>query len=190
MVKTQKKKTEKKIEQKNKSEVRTEKKADKSSVVATGHLVSVDYVGTLDNGEEFDASKNNGPIKFVVGKSQVIKGFDDAVVGMKVNEKKKIHISKENAYGDVNPQLMHQVPMDKIPENIRSQVKENGFLVLQGHHGQHIPAKVESIRDNVITLNLNHPLAGKDLNFELTIADIDNADECKDECGDSCSCNK
>jgi peptidylprolyl isomerase len=144
----------------------------KPEVVATGHMVSVEYTGTLSDGEEFDSSKNNGPISFIVGSQQVIKGFDDAVVGMKINQSKKIHIKKEDAYGDVNPQLLHKIPMDKIPEDIRKQVKEGGFLVMQSPIGQQIPAKVKSIANNEITLDLNHPLAGKDLTFDIKLVDL------------------
>lgn len=155
-----------------KSESKVGLKVEKPSIVSVGHLVSVEYTGSLDNGEEFDSSKNNGPISFVVGSGHVIKGFDDAVLGMKVDESKKFKINKKDAYGDVNPQLMHKVSMDKLPEDIRKQVKEGGFLVMQSPIGQQIPAKVHSIKNNEITLDLNHPLAGKDLTFEITIKDI------------------
>ncbi len=155
-----------------KAEPKAGSKVEKPSIVSAGHLVSVDYTGSLDNGEEFDSSKNNGPISFVVGSGHVIKGFDDAVLGMKVDQSKKFKINKKDAYGDVNPQLMHKVPMDKLPEDIRKQVKEGGFLVMQSPIGQQIPAKVHSIKNNEITLDLNHPLAGKDLTFEITIKDI------------------
>jgi peptidylprolyl isomerase len=144
----------------------------KPTVAVAGHMVSVEYTGTLSNGEEFDSSKNNGPISFIIGSQQVIKGFDDAVVGMKVDQSKKFNIKKEDAYGDVNPQLLHKIPSDKIPEDIRKQVKVGGFLVMQSPVGQQIPAKVKSITDNEITLDLNHPLAGKDLTFDIKIVDI------------------
>jgi len=184
----------------------------KPSVVAKGHLVSVQYIGTLSSGEEFDNSEKNGPISFIVGSSQVIKGFDDAVVGMKVNDKKKFSIKKEDAYGDINAALMHNVPLDKLPPELKPQIKVGGFLVLQSPVGQQIPAKVHSITDGVITLDLNHPLAGKDLTFDITVLDINipsesdmhshnhSEDSCcgddcecddkegKDNCGDSCDC--
>ena len=176
-------------------------KMPKPSKVEKGHVVSVDYVGSLDNGEEFDNSKNNGPIKFVVGNGQVIKGFDDAVIGMKVNDSKKFKISKDNAYGDINPTLLHKVPLAKLPQDLKDQVKIGGFLVMQSPTGQHIPAKVKSMDKENVTLDLNHPLAGKDLTFNIKIVDISHNDpsskthshgksensDC--ECGGNCGCS-
>ncbi len=204
-----KKTTSKKDASKTKKDVSIKAASSKKpGVVAAGHLVSVDYTGTLDNGDEFDSSKNNGPISFVVGSGHVIKGFDDAVVGMKLNDSKKFKIKKEHAYGDVNPQLMHKIPMDKLPEDMRKQVKEGGFLVMQSPIGQQIPAKVHSIKNNEITLDLNHPLAGKDLTFDIKVKDISVPSE-KDlhdahhghdhghdhskgecECGGDCECDE
>jgi peptidylprolyl isomerase len=176
--------------------------------VDKGHSVSVEYVGTLDNGEEFDNSKGHGPLKFTVGKGHVIKGFDDAVMGMKVNESKKFTIPKHEAYGDKNPALVQKIPMDKIPSHLKPQVKQGGFLVMQAPTGQQVPAKVESVTDKEVTLDLNHPLAGKDLTFDIKIVDISHDSgehhghgshgcgkedcQCGDEgCGDeNCACEK
>ncbi|GIU69933.1 MAG: hypothetical protein KatS3mg002_1169 [Candidatus Woesearchaeota archaeon] len=160
------KKNDKNNEEKNK------KDNDTPVVVEAGHFISVEYTGSLDDGEEFDSSKNNGPISFVVGSGQVIKGFDDAVIGMKINESKRFKVKKEDAYGDINPDLIHKVPLDKIPEDMRKQIKEGGFLIMQTPIGQQIPAKVQSITDSDIFLDLNHPLAGKDLTFDITIKEI------------------
>ena len=133
----------------------------------------------------------------MVGKSQVIKGFDEAVVGMKVNESKKVRIAKEHAYGDVNPSLVQKIPLSKLPPDIKEKVKVGGFLVLQSPVGQHIPAKVHSIDNEFVTLDLNHPLAGKDLNFEIKVIEIADAPvekncddpDCHDSsCGDNCNC--
>ena len=181
-----------------KTAVKPDKKQSKPTIVGKGHLVSVEYVGTLDNGEEFDNSKNHGPIKFVAGGAQVIKGFDDAVLGMKVNDKKKFKINKENAYGDINPELLHKVPLAKLPPELKAKVKIGGFLVLQSPVGQQMPAKVVALDKENVTLDLNHPLAGKNLTFDIKIVDIDIApeqhehvhgDNCDhDSCGPGCNC--
>ena len=168
----------------------------KPKVAGEGHLVSVDYVGTLKSGEEFDNSKNHGPIQFIVGGGQVIPGFDKAVRAMKIGDKKKFTIPKAEAYGDVNPELVQLVPLDKIPEHIRSQLKVGGFLVMQSPVGQQVPVKVIKLDSTSVSLDMNHPLAGQDLTFNIKLVDINNApehggcacgDDCSDgSCGDNC----
>lgn len=169
----------------------------KPKKVEKGLLVAVDYVGKLKNGEEFDNSKNHGPIQFVVGNGQVIPGFDKAVIGMKVGDKKKFTIPKTEAYGDVNPALVQVVPLDKIPEHIRSQLKVGGFLVMQSPVGQQMPVKIVSMDAKNVSLDMNHPLAGQDLTFEIKVVDINHApegsgcgcDDCNDDtCNPSCGC--
>lgn len=187
----------KEIEKETKT-IKVDKKVSaKPSIVGKGHLVSVDYVGTLDNGEEFDNSTKNGPISFIAGAGQVIKGFDNAILGMKVNEEKKFKIVKNEAYGDINPELMHKVPLDKLPADIKTQAKVGGFIVLQAPTGQQIPAKIASIDKESITLDMNHPLAGKNLNFKIKIMDINEAPHGHDhehnhshecDCGNDCDC--
>ena len=169
----------------------------KPTKVEHGHLVSVEYVGTLKSGEEFDNSKNNGPIQFVVGNGQVIPGFDKAVIGMKVNEKKKFNIPKHEAYGDINPTLIQIVPLNKIPDHIRTQLKTGGFLVMQAPTGQQVPVKIVKLDKENVHLDMNHPLAGQDLTFDITLVDVNHAPEheecdCGDDCGEECkdeSCN-
>jgi peptidylprolyl isomerase len=163
----------------------------KPKVVANGLLVSVEYVGTLKSGEEFDNSKHHGPIQFVVGNGQVIPGFDKAVMGMKIGDKKKFTIPKTEAYGDPNPELVQVIPLDKVPEHIKSQLKVGGFLVMQSPVGQQIPAKVVKLDKVSVSLDMNHPLAGQDLTFDIKLVDINNAPEhgecdCGD-CGTDCS---
>ncbi len=174
----------------------TKDSSAKPSLVKEGHYIAVEYTGTLDNGEEFDSSKNNGPIQFVVGSAQVIKGFDDAVRNMKVGEEKTFRIAKQEAYGDINPELQKDFPLNVIPEHIKSQLKVGGFLVLQAPTGQQIPSKVVKMDKDKVTLDMNHPLAGKDLTFKIKIVDI-SADAPKeacgcgdDSCGDDCGCGE
>jgi len=171
-----------------------DKPKPKPTKVEQGVLVSVDYVGKLKNGEEFDNSKTHGPIQFVVGNGQVIKGFDKAVLGMKIGDKKKFTIPKVDAYGDANPALIQVIPLDKVPDHIKSQLKVGGFLVMQSPVGQQVPAKVVKLDKQNVSLDMNHPLAGQDLTFEIKLVDINNAPEnmscdCGDSCGDDCSDN-
>lgn len=158
--------------------------------VEHGHFVAVEYTGTLDDGEVFDTSAGNGPIKFVVGGAQVIKGFDTAVLGMKLNEQKKVNIPKHEAYGDVNPELTKEFPLSAIPKDIKSQLKVGGFLVLQTPYGQQVPTKVIAMDKEKVKIDMNHPLAGKNLTFQLKVVEITEAPENMCGCGDgegSCS---
>jgi peptidylprolyl isomerase len=157
----------------------------KPKIVGKGHLVSVEYVGKLKSGEEFDNSKTHGPIQFVVGNGQVIKGFDAAVLGMKINDKKKFTIPKNDAYGDANPELVQVIPLNRIPDHIKSQLKVGGFLVMQSPVGQQIPAKVIKLDSDNVSLDMNHPLAGQDLTFEIKIIDINIAPHGCTSCDDS-----
>jgi len=197
-VKAETKSTSKKVEAKTSKKVSNIDKP-KPTKVEHGHLVSVEYVGTLNSGEEFDNSKNHGPIQFVVGNGQVIPGFDAAVIGMKINDSKKFNIPKQDAYGDINPALVQIVPLSKIPEHIRLQLKAGGFLVMQAPTGQQVPVKVIKLDKENVHLDMNHPLAGQDLTFEIKLVDINHApvgDSCEcdtcgadgDSCGDNCDC--
>lgn len=166
-----------------------DKPKPKPTKVENGLLVAVEYVGTLKSGEEFDNSKNHGPIQFVVGSGQVIPGFDKAVRGMKIGDKKKFTIPKTEAYGDANPALVQTVPLDKVPEHIKSQLKVGGFLVMQSPVGQQVPAKVVKLDKTSVSLDMNHPLAGQDLTFNIKLVDINHAPEGCDDCDDGCSDN-
>jgi len=140
--------------------------------IKKGSKVKVDYEGTFDDGEVFDSSKHGDhshPLEFTAGEGQVIKGFDDAVIGMEKDQEKKIKIKPAEAYGDVNPQLMQKIPRDKIAPDQKVEV---GMMVGIGTpDGQQFPAKVAEVTDSEITLDLNHPLAGKNLNFKIKVID-------------------
>ena len=133
-------------------------------VVKIGDTVSVDYIGTLDNGTVFDQSKK--PFKFTVGADQVIKGFNDGVIGMKIGEEKTVHIPVEDAYGYSSNENIITVPIEKI---------DGGNVTI----GQTIYANdgqtegiVTKIENGTATVDFNHPLAGKALNFKIILRAI------------------
>src|SRR3989344_3673544 len=128
-----------------------------------GSKVKVHYTGTLNDGSVFDSSEGREPLEFTIGSNQVIKGFEDRVKGMKVNEEKTIKIKANEAYGEVNQQLIISVPRDKFPPEIES----NGRLILKGPEGRRIPAIIKEVKDNIVVIDMNHPLAGKELNFKI-----------------------
>ncbi|MFC1648725.1 peptidylprolyl isomerase [Nanoarchaeota archaeon] len=135
-----------------------------------GDTVKVHYKGTLDNGEVFDSSDGKDPLEFKLGAQQVIKGFNDAVVGMEPGKKKKIHIPKEEAYGEANPQLVQQIPKSNFGD---SEIKEGMILGFKAPGlDQEIPGIVKKIEGDTVTVDFNPPMAGNDLNFELTLVEI------------------
>ncbi len=143
--------------------------------VEKGDNVSVEYTGTLDDGTVFDSSKHEGhshPLEFEVGSGQVIKGFDDAVLGMSEGEIKKFRIEKKDAYGERNEAMIKELPKESLPSEIREQVKVGMVLGLGAPNGQQIPARVAKVDDKNISLDLNNPMAGKDLNFEIEVVKI------------------
>lgn len=140
--------------------------------VEKDNTIKVDYTGTLEDGTVFDSSEKHGkPLEFKVGSGMVIKGFDDAVLGMEVNEEKEFKIECKDAYGDHNPKLKQEMEKSKLPEQAQN-VQVGQVLAAQTQTGQQIPALVCDVTDTHVTMDLNHPLAGKDLNFKIKIVEI------------------
>ena len=141
--------------------------------VKKGDKIKVDYTGTLEDGSVFDSSKKHGqPLEFTVGEKQVIKGFDEGVVGMEKGEEKELKISSENAYGNPNPEMVKKIPRDKVPAD-QEQPKVGMMIGLTTPNGQQIPATITEVTDKEITLDLNHPLSGKALTFKVKIVEIE-----------------
>jgi len=137
--------------------------------VEKGNKVKIEYEGTLADGSVFDSSKNHGqPLEFEVGSGMVIKGFDDSVMGMEKDEEKTVTIEADNAYGQQNDQLIRKIPKDQMP----AEIKEDMVIGVTLANGQQIPAKVMKIEESEVTLDLNHPLAGKDLTFKIKVVEI------------------
>ena len=140
-------------------------------VVKQGDKVKVEYTGTLDDGSVFDASKNHGaPLEFEVGAKQVIPGFESAIVGMKKGEEKKVKLKPAEAYGDYNPQLIKRLPKEKLPQD--KELKKGMMLVMGLPNGAQMPARITEVTDDSVSIDLNHPLAGKELNFEIKVLEI------------------
>ena len=141
------------------------------STTKNGDTISVHYRGTLDDGTEFDSSHNRGEtLTFQVGVGQMIPGFDAGVVGMTVGETKTINIPATEAYGERVTEAVQQIPKTSFPENFQ-------FIVGQqvqgtGPNGENVTATVLTESDNEVTLDFNHPLAGKNLNFEVELVEI------------------
>jgi peptidylprolyl isomerase len=135
-----------------------------------GDNVKVHYKGKLTTGEQFDSSEGREPLAFTVGAGQMIKGFDEAIPGMVVGEKKTINIAPENAYGAKNAEAIVEFPKSNIPADMK--LEPGMKLQLTNQNGQPIPVTVTEIRDDVIILDANHELAGKELIFDIELVEI------------------
>jgi FKBP-type peptidyl-prolyl cis-trans isomerase 2 len=137
-------------------------------MIKSGNKVTVHYTGKFENGVVFDTSIEKEPIEFEVGAGQVIPGFDNAVVGMKVGEKKTVNIKPEQGYGEVNKEMIVKVAKDQVPEGAKVGDKLQG----QNQNGQPVNVVVKSINEDSITLDANHELSGKTLEFEIEVVDF------------------
>ncbi|MEJ2156660.1 MAG: peptidylprolyl isomerase [Desulfobacteraceae bacterium] len=138
--------------------------------VENGMFVSVHYTGTLESGEQFDSSIGRTPLEFKVGDGQMIKGFDAQVVGMSLNEKKKFTLAPEDAYGDRNEDYQREFPRSEMPPDFDPQVGQT--LALSTPDGQRFPARIAAVDDDQIIFDLNHPLAGQSLTFDIEVVGI------------------
>jgi FKBP-type peptidyl-prolyl cis-trans isomerase 2 len=142
-----------------------------ANVSNKGKKVKAHYIGTLDDGTKFDSSLDRGePIEFTCGAGQMIPGFDAAVEDMEVNETKKVHIPAGDAYGEKNPALERKIPIAQIPNAADMPVGER--IYLSGPGGQPMPVLVVEKTDDYVLFDMNHELAGKNLNFEITLVEI------------------
>ncbi len=141
------------------------------SQVKQNDTVKVHYTGKLTDGQVFDSSVERGePIEFTMGEGQLIPGFENGLIDMKVNEKKTINISKEEAYGEPREELIQEVPKSQLPEEIKPEVGMG--LVSKSPDGQEMNLVVKEVKDESIVVDGNHPLAGKDLVFDLEVVEI------------------
>jgi len=151
------------------SEGAEKEKKDEATVASEGKTVKLEYTLTVD-GKEADSSKGRGPMEFKTGSGQVLPGFEKAVMGMKVGEKKSFKLAPGDAYGPVEPQGIQNVPKNQLPPEITP--KAGMILTAQGKDGQSMPVKIVEVKDDVIVMDFNHPLAGKTLNFDVEIIEI------------------
>jgi peptidylprolyl isomerase len=135
-----------------------------------GDTVQFHYTGTLSDGSVFDSSEGRDPLSFTLGSGQIIPGLDAAIDGMSVGEQKTVTIPSEQAYGAHNPQNVQQIPRAQIPDHIPTE--PGTTLQMQTPQGQAIPVVVAAADAETVTLDANHPLAGKDLTFAVEIVSV------------------
>jgi FKBP-type peptidyl-prolyl cis-trans isomerase 2 len=138
--------------------------------VKSGDKVKVHYHGRLISGDTFDSSEGREPLEFEVGGGMVIKGFDDGVTGMAVGEKKTVNIAAEEAYGVKNEEMVIEFPKTNFPPDMQLEV---GLpLMMSNGQGQNFQVVVIEIKEETVILDANHPLAGKELIFDLELVEI------------------
>ncbi len=135
-----------------------------------GDNVKVHYTGKLTDGEIFDSSEGRDPLAFTVGAGQMIKGFDLAIPGMSVGDKKTVTIAAADAYGESNPDAIIDFPKENVPADM---ILTPGMkLTLSNQQGQPVPVVVVEVTDTTVVLDANHFLAGKDLVFDIELVEI------------------
>jgi len=138
-------------------------------MIEAGKTVKVHYKGTLNDGTVFDSSEGRDPIEFEMGAGNVIPGFETAVGGMEIEETKSVTIPCAEAYGDVNDDMVGMVPRNSLPDEIEPEV--GMVLSMQSPDGE-MPVRIVEMDQENLTLDANHPLAGQDLTFELTLVEV------------------
>ncbi len=135
-----------------------------------GDTVKVHYTGTLNDGTEFDSSREGDPLEFTLGENQVIAGFENAVIGMTPQESKTVQIPSDDAYGPRQDNMVAVVERNQFPDDISLEIGQQ--LNLQLDNDRTLTVRVADMSDEKVTLDGNHPLAGEDLNFEIELVDI------------------
>jgi FKBP-type peptidyl-prolyl cis-trans isomerase SlpA len=138
--------------------------------VKANDKVKVHYKGTLSDGVMFDSSEGRDPLEFTIGSGQIIPGFENGVIGMQVDESKTLNIPAAEAYGQPKAELILEVPKSQLPPEINPEIGLQ--LMSQTPDGNQTPLLVTEVKEDTIIVDANHPLAGKDLIFEITLVSI------------------
>jgi peptidylprolyl isomerase len=140
------------------------------SVVKNGDKVSVTYTGSLDNEVIFDSTDNREPLMFIVGNGDLLPQFEESVIGMKAGDSKTVKIASENAYGKYSDEYVFEVPAKEFPEEIP--LEPGTPLQMQQEDGRITVVKIKEIKGDNVKIDANHPLAGQDLTFKITLVEI------------------
>ena len=138
--------------------------------VKSGDKVKVHYHGKLRSGETFDSSQGREPLEFTVGSGQVIKGFDQGVMGMQVGDKRTVEIPVQDAYGVKQDEMIIEFPRNQFPPDMKPEAGMQ--LMMNNGAGQSFPVTVTEVKEESVILDANHPLAGQDLIFDIELVEI------------------
>ncbi len=176
-------------------------------IIADKSFVAIDYKLTLGTGEEIDKSQEGQPLEFITGTGHIIPGLEKAIIGMATGESTTITVQPDEGYGPVNEELFQEIPKDQFPDT--EDIQPGMTFQAQGPQGP-IMVSVTAVTDDIVSVDMNHPLAGKELTFDIHIANVREAsaeeiaqpssgcgcgcggseDQKKDksECGSDCNC--
>ena len=162
----------------------TAKPEKEAAPIKAGYFVKVEYTGTLDDGSVFDSTKEaDCPLEFQIGAQQVIEGFERAIVGMELNEEKEVKLQPEEAYGEYQKDMAKDIPRDRMPPE---KLETGMTLMATLPNGFQVPVTITKMTDDSVTIDMNHPLAGKVLNFRIKLVGIREGELCAGECGGGC----
>lgn len=137
--------------------------------VQDGQVVSMDYTLHV-NGEKIDTSEGQGPLEFLQGSGNIIPGLERELYGMAVGENKKVLVTPEDGYGSLDPEAFIDVPKEQFPPEIPLEVGVE--IQVRDENGQPMHARIDEVKADTVKLNFNHPLAGKELQFDVTIVSL------------------
>jgi len=139
-------------------------------VIKDGSVVSLQYTLSGDDGKTIESNKGKEPLKYTQGQHQIIPGLEKELTGMKVGGEKRIKVKPEDAYGPIDPKAIQEFPKEKIPPEGQ---KVGAILTARGPQGQAIPVKVKEVKEKTVVLDMNHPMAGKTLVFDIKVLEVE-----------------
>ncbi len=144
-------------------------KSKDSNVVKDGTVVSLQYTLSGEDGKTIESNKGKEPLKYTQGSHQIVPGLEKGLAGMKVGDEKRVKVAPEEGYGHVDPKGFQEFPKEKIPSE---GLKVGSVLMAKGPQGQQVPVRVHEIKEKTVVLDLNHPMAGKTLVFDVKVLDV------------------
>jgi FKBP-type peptidyl-prolyl cis-trans isomerase SlyD len=141
----------------------------KDEAVKDGSVVSLQYTLSGEDGKPIESNKGKEPLKYVHGQHQMIPGLEKELAGMKVGQEKHVKVKPEDAYGPVDPKAVQEFPKEKIPPEGQ---KVGAVLTARGPQGETVPVRVKEVKEKTVVLDMNHPMAGKTLVFDVKILDV------------------
>ena len=138
-------------------------------MIREGSVVRFEYTLSDENGEVIESNKGKDPLKYIQGSHQIVPGLEKELAGMKMGEEKRVKVKPEEGYGPVDPKGFQEFPKEKIPSE---GLKVGTVLMARGPQGQQVPVRVHEIKEKTVVLDLNHPMAGKTLVFDVKVLDI------------------